>query len=244
MRRFAVLACLCLASLSAFAQTPAPPKMTWLRYYQVERGKDADFLFVVRERLKPALDELQKNGKIVTWGVAEPITMTSDPWTHVLYIVMPDWSSAAALPKRTGALALPAIATRDTILRHLVQSATPPKAAPKYIVADTHRIKTGREGDALQLFNEWAKPMFLDLAANGHVDLWGFSSNGVVVGINDTGWTHMVWYFLHDLASVEAVIEINAKVEPRTMQGYWLRLQDMSEIDARREQVWQIVTPQ
>lgn len=243
MRRFAILACLCLAALSASAQTPAPPKMTWLRYYQVERGKDADFLFVVRERLRPALDELQKSRKILAWGVAEPLTANSDPWTHVLYIAMPDWSGAEALAKRTQGLSASVVASRDVILRHLVQSETPPRATPKYIVADTHRIKAGREGDALQLFNEWAKPMFVDLAANGHVDLWGFSANGIVVGINDTGWTHMVWYFLHDLASVEAVIEINAKVEPRKIQGWWLRLGDMSEIDARREQVWRIVAP-
>jgi hypothetical protein len=132
---------------------------------------------------------------------------------------------------------------RDVILRHLVQSTTQPKARPKYIVADVHRIKPGREGDALALFNEWAKPMFTDLAAKGDVDLWGFSSQGVAVGGSDIGWTHMVWYFLHDLGSIESVIDVNAKVDPRTMQGYWVRLRDMSEIEARREQVWRLVAP-
>lgn len=259
MRRVFVLVSLLFAALSAFAQTPVLPKMTWVRYYQVERGKDADFMRLAHDAFKPVLDDLKKNNKIVDWGVAIPITHTADPWTHVLYIGMPDWSGAEALDqaidkaqasmtpevaKRTAALSMSIAASRDVILRHLVQSATEPKAKPKYIVTDTHKVKPGREGDALQLFNEWAKPMFLDLAAKGEVDLWGFSAHGVAVGVTDAGdWTHMVWYFLHDLGAMEAVIKANEMVEPRTMQGYWVRLRDMSEASARREQVWRIVEP-
>jgi hypothetical protein len=172
---------------------------------------------------------------------------------------MPDWNGAEALDqaivkaqgsmtpvvaKRTAELSMSVVASRDVILRHLVRSETQPKAKSKYIVTDTHRIKPGREGDALELFNEWATPMFLDLAANGHVDRWGFSSHGVAVGVtHDWDWTHMVWYFLHDLGAMEAVIQINEKVEPRKMQGYWVRVRDMSDMSVRREQVWRIVEP-
>lgn len=258
MRRFLILVCLCFAPLSAFAQTAPLPKMTWVRYYQIERGKDADFMRLVNETFKPVLDDLQKKGKVLEWGVGVPLTMNADPWTHALYMAMPDWSGVEALDQaidQAQASATPQAAQRiaqqsmavaqahDVILRHLVQSTTQPKAKPKYIVADVHRIKPGREGDALTLFNEWAKPMFTDLAAKGDVDLWGFSSQGVAVGGTGIGWTHMVWYFLHDLGSIESVIDMNAKAEPRTMQGYWVRLRDMSEIDARREQVWRLVAP-
>ncbi|MGZ5445315.1 MAG: hypothetical protein ACXW5U_30090 [Thermoanaerobaculia bacterium] len=259
MRRFLVLVCLCFAALSAFAQTPALPKMTWVRYYHVERGKNAEFMRLAHDTFKPVLDDLRKNQKILDWGLAVPITMNGDPWTHVLYIAMPDWSGVEALDqaidkaqtamtpevaKRTGELSMSIAESRDVILRHLVQSTTEPRAKPKYIVADTHRIKPGREGDALQLFNEWAKPLFMDLAAKGDVDMWGFSAHGVAVGVTNAGdWTHMVWYFLHDLGAMEAVIKANERVEPRTMQGYWVRLRDLSEANVRREQVWRIVEP-
>lgn len=260
MRRFIVLVCFCVAVLSASAQTPPPlPKMTWVRYYTIERGKGADFNRLVQENMRPVLDGLRKEQKILDWGLAVPITMNGDPWTHALYIAMPDWSAAEALDqaidkagatmtpevaRRTGELAMSIAAERDVILRHHVQSATPPRAKPKYIVADVHRIKPGREADALALFNEWAKPMFTDLAAKGDVDLWGFSSHGVAVGVTGAAdWTHMVWYFLHDLGAMESVIAANERVEPRTAQGWWVRLRDMSEIGARREQVWRIVAP-
>ena len=202
MRRFVVLVCLCFAALSALAQTPAPPKMTWLRYYQVERGKDADFMRLAHESFKPLLDDLQKNGKILDWGLAVPITMNSDPWTHAVYIAMPDWSSAEALDQaidkvqasmtpeamqRMDGLSMSIVKSEDVILRHLVQSATTPKAQPKYIVAETHTIKPGREADALQLFNEWGKPMFTDLAAKGTVDLWGFSTHGIALSVSMAG---------------------------------------------------------
>jgi hypothetical protein len=260
MRRVFVLVCLCFAALSVFAQAPpVPAKMTWVRYYQVERGKDADFMRLVNEAFKPVLEDLRKNNKILDWGVAFPLTRNSDPWTHVLYIAMPDWSGAEALDqaidkaqaamtpamaKRTDELAMAIRQDRDVILRHLVQSDAMPTMKSKYIMVDTHKIKRGREGDALQLFNEWATPMFKDLTAKGHVDFWGFSSQGLAVGVTDTGeWTHMVWYFLHDLGALEAVIDINAKLEPRVMQGYWVRLGDMSDMSVRREQVWRIVAP-
>jgi hypothetical protein len=42
---------------------------------------------------------------------------------------------------------------------------------------------------------------------------------------------------------MEAVIQINEKVEPRKMQGYWVRVRDMSDMSVRREQVWRIVEP-
>src|SRR5689334_15889724 len=196
MRRFVVLVCLCFAALSVLAQPAAPPvvKMTWVRYYQVERGKDADFMRLAHDAFKPLLDDLRKNGKIADWGLGIPITMNGEPWTHALYIAMPDWSGVEALDqaidkvqmamtpemaKKHGELGMSIARQQDVILRHIVQSTTEPKAKPKYIVADVYKIKPGREGDAVQLFNEWGKPMFTDAAAKGTVDMWGLSTHGV-----------------------------------------------------------------
>ena len=254
MRRISILVCLVVASLGAFAQTAVPqPKMTWVRYYQIARGKDADFMRLERETFKPLLDGLQKSGKIQQWGLAIPVTMNSEPWTHALYIAMPDWGGAEALDqaidqaegamtpeaaKRMAELSMSIEREQDVILRHITQSATEPKAKPKYIVADVYKIKPGRDGDAAALFNEWAKPLFTDLAMKGKVDLWGLSSHGVP-GAAD--WTHMVWYFLHDLGDMEAVLSADQSIEPRKLQGYAVRLQDMSEWGGSREQVWRIV---
>lgn len=256
MRRFLLLVCLVFASLSALAQAAPPaPKMTWIRYYHVERGRDADFMNIVQDAFRPVLDDLQKRQKVVAWGVVIPITMNGDPWTHALYMTMPDWSGAEALDQaidKAQATMTPAAAksmaersmaiveSRDVILRHLVQSSAPPRGPSKYIIVDTYKIKPGREGDAVQLFNEWGKPLFTDLTAKGSVDLWGLSTHGVP-GAAD--WTHMIWSFLHDLGDMETMVAANDSVEPRRMQGYAVRLRDMSEWSTPREQVWRIVAP-
>lgn len=253
MRRLLVLVCLCLASLSAFAQTPAPAKMTWLRYYQVERGKDADFMRLAHDAFKPVLDDLRAKKKIVDWGLAFPLTQNGDPWTHALYITMPDWSGAEALDqaidqaqmamtpevmKRTGELSMSIAKSQDVILRHLVQSTTMPTAKPKYIMVETHKIKPGREADAVQLFNDWGTPMFTELAAKGTIGIWGLSTHGVA-GAAD--WTHMVWYFLPDLGNLDKVMAANDALDARKRQGFMVRYADMSE--GMREQVWRLTEP-
>jgi hypothetical protein len=257
MRRFLVLVCLCFVSFTVFAQTqaPPPPKMTWVRYYKVERGRDADFMRLAHDAFKPVLDDLQKRQKVVAWGVAVPLTMNDDPWTHALYIGLPDWSGVEALDqaidkaqasmtpdaaKRSQQLGMSIIDEHDVILWHLVQSTTTPKMKSKYIVADTYQVKPGRGTDALQLFNEWGKPLFTDLATSGAVDLWGFSTHGVP-GAAD--WTHMVWWFLHDLGDMDTVAAAGNKLDPRTLQGYAVRLRDMTATEGPREQIWRIVEP-
>ena len=256
MRRFIVVVSFVLMAASAFAQQ-APPKMTWVRTYTVEYGREADFLRLIREETKPIFDALLKENKIAGWGVAVPVTHSSDPTTHLVYAALPDWggaddvanaiekANAAMTPadmKRMGELAssIRQGSMRDIILRHVVQTTTAPASQPRYIRTDTHVIKTGREGDAVQLFNEWAKPIFVDLAAKGTVSVWGLSVHGVPDGGQD-GWTHMVWYFMPDMAGQDVIDTIN-EGSART-KGYWLRLWDMSVPEKYRGTVYRIITP-
>lgn len=256
MRRIVFAALALLAATAAVAQ-PAPPKMTWVRYYQVERGREADFMRLAREAFKPVLDGLQQQGKVAGWGVAVPLTETAETWTHVLFIALPDWGGVEALDttiQKAISTMPPDVAARtqqlgmsirdgsvqDVILRHVSQSAAPPPTAPsRYIVVETHKIKSGREGEALQLFNEWAAPIFTDLTTKGLVGPWGLSVHGVA-GAAD--WTHMVWYFVNDLTALERIIEANDPRD-RKVQGYWVRLRDMSEAGMHRAQILRVVQP-
>lgn len=257
MRRFIVLVSLLLVAASAFAQQAAPPKLSWVRSYVVERGREADFMNLVVEETKPVFDALLKEGKIAGWGVAVPITHSADPATHHIYAALPDWSGADAIAdaiekadaaktpaqmKRMMDLAssIRAGSVRDIVLRHLVQSTTAPLRPARYLRTDLHVIKAGREGDAVQLFNEWAKPIFLDLAAKGTVSLWGLSVHGVPDGGAD-GWTHMCWYFMPDMAGQDAIDAINENAQKT--RGYWIRLWDMSVGEKYRGVIYRIVNP-
>jgi len=190
MRRLVPLVLLfALCATSAFAQQP--PKLTWLRFYQVAPGKDADFMRLLNDSSKAMFDKLIAEKKVAGWGVAVPLTHNDEPWTHVVYVGLADWAAAEALVKgvessdaqlsaaemkRMGELAMSSIkpgSVRDVILHHIAQSDTPPMAPPKYIGVDYYTVKQGRHGDAVALFNEWAKPLFTGVAAKGKLGAVG-----------------------------------------------------------------------
>jgi hypothetical protein len=244
------------AAAAAFAQPAAmaPPQLTWLRYYQAQPGKDQELTRLLLQGSKPTFDKLMAEKKIAGWGLAVPITHTDDPWTHVFYVTVADWSGAeqlvqgieagdAAVPKaemdRMNRMFLAAYRpemTRDVILRHLSQSEAPPMATPKYIGVETYVIKQGRANDALGLFNEWAKPLFTGIGAKGKFGPWGFSTQ------EQTGaWTHMVWYFMSDLAALDQHDAAMMAMEPMKLRGFDVRLRDMSEPEKHRTMILRLV---
>lgn len=256
MRRLVPLVLLfAFCATATFAQQP--PKLTWLRFYQVAPGKDADFMRLLNESTKPVFDKLSAEKKVVGWGVAVPLTHTEEPWTHVIYVGLADWAAAdamvkaidaydAQLPpaemKRQGEIAMASIragSTRDVILHHIVQSETPPMAPPKYIGADFYTVKQGRHGDAVALFNEWAKPMFTSLAPKGKLGPWGLSTQTSM-----PGYTHMVWYFMSDLGALDQSDAAMMALDPMKLRGFDVRLRDLSEPEKFRTQLLRVIQSQ
>jgi hypothetical protein len=255
MRRFVPLAFLLLVCASAFAQQP--PKFTWLRFYQVAPGKDAEFMRLINDGTKGVFDKLMAEKKVVGWGVAVPLTHTDEPWTHAVYVGLQDWAAADAMVKaldasdaklspaemkRMGEMAMSSItpgSVRDVILHHIVQSEAPPMAPPKYIGVDFYTVKQGRAGDALALFNEWAKPMFTSVAAKGKLGPWGFSTQTSM-----PGYTHMVWYFMSDLGALDQSDEAMKAMDPMKLRGFDVRLRDLSDVEKQHTQLLRIVQSQ
>lgn len=257
MRRLVLLSCVLLIAATAFAQ-PAPPqaRFTWIRYVHVDAAREADFMKYMATYTKPLMEDLIRQGTVVGWGVARPITHGDEQWTHVVYVAMKDWSTAEAIGRRLESMdAMPAAeqkkmwdlassiregSTRDVIIRHLVQSDAPPTSQPKYINVDTYVVKPGRDADAVALFNDWAKPLFTASAKmKGYLPIWGFSSRE----LGPERWTHMVWIFMSDLAARDEMDAMQGMMEPRKLQGYMVRLADMTEIEKQGSQILRIVTP-
>jgi hypothetical protein len=253
MRRLVPLVLLfALCATSTFAQQP--PKLTWLRFYQVTPGKDADFMRLL-DSSKAMLDKLIAEKKVVGWGVAVPLTHTEELWTHVVYVGLADWAAAEALVKgfeasdaqlpaaemkRMGEMAMASIkpgSVRDVILHHIAQSEAPPMAPPKYIGVDYYTVKQGRHGDAVALFNEWAKPMFTEQATKGKLGPWGFSTQ------TESGdYTHMVWYFMSDLGALDESDAAMKAMDPMKLRGFDVRLRDLSEPEKHRTQLLQLIS--
>lgn len=216
---------------SSFAQSQ--PRYTWLRFYTATPG--TDFVRTVRDGAKPRLDTMLAAHTIAGWGVAAPFTRDQETWTHVVYVALPDWKSADAVVSVLNGIQGEKV--HDVILHHLVQSTTPPSAAPKYIGYDTYVIKPGRDGDAVGLFKEWAPAVMGSLP---NVVLWGLSSQELATS---EPWTHMAWYFMSDLAALDDMNTATMSLPPQKLQGFDVRLRDMSEPEKHRSQVLRIVTP-
>lgn len=253
MRRLVPLVLLfALCATATFAQQA--PKLTWLRFYQVPAGKDADFMRLLNDSSKALFDKLIADKKVVGWGVAVPLTHTSEPWTHVVYVGLADWAATEAMVKaiessdmgrapadmkRLGDMAMSSItpgSVRDVILHHIVQSEAPPMAPPKYIGVDYYTVKQGRAGDALALFNEWAKPLFTGIATKGKFGPWGFSTQN-----NSGDYTHMVWYFMSDLTALDEADAATMAMDPMKLRGFDVRLRDLSEPEKQRTQLMRVI---
>src|SRR5689334_9244445 len=95
MRRLVLLFCVLLIAVGALAQpAPAQARYTWIRYVQVDAAREADFMKYVATYTKPMLEDLARQGTVVGWGVAKPITHGDETWTHVVYVAMKDWGTA------------------------------------------------------------------------------------------------------------------------------------------------------
>jgi|ERR1051325_9066705 hypothetical protein len=261
MRRILfLLAALCLA-LTAFAQTPpAPPQLTWIRYYEATPGHEMELTKLLADSSKPVFDKLIADKKVIGWGIAIPMSHTGEPWTHVAYVALADWSAVEAMSSAFEAVdakmsaadlkkmdeqfmaALKPNAMRDVVIRHLVQGGPSNMTKPKYIGVDTYVIKPGRFEDAVGLFNEWAKPTFGDVAAKGgKVGPWGLSVQEMVT---TPGWTHMIWYFMNDLTAIDEMNAADMALGPMKLKGYDVRLRDMSEPEKHQGQILRIVYQQ
>ena len=258
-RSIFALAALCLA-FSALAQQPKQPELTWVRYYEAQPGKEMEFVRLLTETGKPIFDKLIADKKAAGWGIVVPVTLLEgETWTTAAYVTVNDWSaveammsafeandakmSPAEMKKMNDAFnaALKPGSVYDVILRHVSQAPMPtamPATRPKYIGVDTYTIKQGRGMDAVSLFNEWAKPIFTDAAAKGGFGPWGLSTQAIYTSGD---WTHMVWYFMNDLAAYDTMNAANMALDPMKLKGFDVRLRDMSEPEKQRAQILRIV---
>lgn len=252
MRRVVLLALVVFSTANVFAQQA---RMSWLRYYQVQPGKEADFLQFINGTSKAAFDQMVAEKKALRWGVAVPLTHNDEPWTHLVFVALADWSAADALVKsmeasdaamaradqvKYAALKSSSVqphSVRDVILRHVSTSDAPaPQAQPKYIGLETYVVKPGRAGDAVALFNEWMKPVFNATMAKGKFGPWGFSTQD-----SAGGYTHVAWYFMNDLGALDENESAMTAMEPAKLRGFDVRLRDLSEPEKHRSQILRIV---
>jgi len=66
---------------------------------------------------------------------------------------------------------------------------------------------------------------------------WGFSTQTNILG----GYTHMIWYFMSDLAALDELNAGNMAMDPMKLRGFDVRLRDLSESEKQRTQLLRVV---
>ncbi|HUP62569.1 MAG TPA: hypothetical protein VNA69_19355 [Thermoanaerobaculia bacterium] len=218
MRRLLQVFLILLSATAAFAQRTELPQLTWLRYYPEE---------VTRAAYEP-FDRLLAEKKIIGWGVLTPMTRIDDSFSQIVYVSVRDWTEIDAVSLALDGSNMPR--GRDIVIRHVIQAETPPAAKPRFLVVNEHPVTRGRDADAFALFNEWAKPVFLEVAAKGKLGPWGLSVQDVSI---DNTWTYVAWYFMSDLSALDEVRGSLMNFGLSKLLTFERRLREMSEDDYR-----------
>lgn len=249
-----------LVAATVVAQAPAPPQppqLTWVRFFNVDPMQGEQFVAHVKGPTGAVFNRLVREGKLISWGIAQPFTMTGQEYSHAVWVTANNWSAfdemvrafEASMANLTAAerqgememMRMMRGAPRDIILRHLVQSTTPTPAGyrPKYIRLAYYSIKLGRSDDAVALFNEaGGGSMFPDLVSRGVIGPWGLSVQEIVA---DPSWTHTVWYFIDDLRRLDTVMETMAARPADVRNRLNTRLFDMADMNKFRQEILHIV---
>lgn len=248
------------ASLPLLAQTTpaAAPQLTWIRYFDVERGQAEEFMNTTAQYTAPVLDRLLAERKISSWGVAVPLTLAKQDFTHFLWISLPNWAAGDELlraldaadkgrsadeRKRLSELSAVTFrprSTYDMVLRHQEQSAPIAGATfnPAFIRVAYYTAKPGRSNDLVALFREAAAPVYNDMQRRGVIGPWGLSTQEAVTSDD---FTHMVWYFIDDLASIDEVRAAAMAISPNVRDARNARVQEATETDEFRSEIYRIV---
>ena len=258
IRRLVCLVILSLA-LPLYAQTPAPalPQLTWIRFFSVEPGQEEQFVSYLRGAGGGAVfDRLINDGKLASWGIAVPMVMSGQDYTHAVWITMNNWATGDAVMQAfenankamsasdrqkdmKAYMSMVKKTPYDVVIRHQVQSAVAPSPNYKlnYVRLSMSEVKPGRGADRVAMYREATVPLFTDLQTRGVIGPWGLSTQEV--GSQD--WTHMSWVFIDDLASLDELRD-GAMATPesvRTERG--ARLRDMIDPAKNSTEILRVV---
>lgn len=204
--------------------------ITWLRYYRAHTDRDDEVAPLLRDAAQPVLATLSAERKVAAWGIAAPLSQLDDGWTHLLWVDFANWGAVDAFVETLLGAQLPAAVARDVFLRHTVEPETRSTMKARYIVFHMHWIRRGHDEDALALFHEWAKPVFVELAGAGRIGAWAQMAEDTAV----TGdWRYLVRFPIAELAVLDDVMTSLMTFDMPRLKSFEVRLREMSERNYR-----------
>lgn len=225
MRRTAVVVLL-VASLVvpalAFAED-APRPITVASFFKVMPGKGETVKDLFKKYDKPVLDKLMAEGTITGWGVGRPWVHTNGAWNLLFWINALDMGAhekvdqafEAAEKGRSAAenkkiedtfyAAVAMDAHRDGVYRQVAGKMGRPPASPEgkgYLWLAYYTAKPAKGDDVTSFFGAVVQPVMDNLVAEAVIGGYGL----VVPTVHVAGApTHIAWYWVDSLASIDKV---------------------------------------
>lgn len=219
MRRvIACVALLCVAAVLPVAAQDGPGPISWIAFDKSMPGKSRDLIGMTIKEDGPMYDGLMKDGTLLAWGIAIPIThRLDDQWNFVLWANMADWSKIGELqagfekmfatrtPEKMAAMQMAAReatvegAHHDWIVRYQVMRQST-EVMPRYINVSYYTAKPGQ--DLTAYYKKNIAPVYEKLLNDGAIAGYGMYTQELH---GEPGWTHIGWYTSVDLGATDAV---------------------------------------
>jgi len=234
---FTLVAGLLFVPMAASADSHEQPKpLTWLSFVKAQTGKGNALGQHIAKAGAKIYDGLMTEGKIVSWGVAQPINhMAGDEWTHVEWVTFTGWDAVDSFMQGFMAMQMAKSPEEmmaeqkewyslvepgshyDEIVRHQVLSPDTDGARPAYISLAFYKANRGQGGEVVKLFKEWGGPVLTQAQADGTIVAFGLYDHELH---GDDDWTHVAWQMLPSLGARDAVRDAyDAAEEARGEEG-------------------------
>jgi hypothetical protein len=159
------------------------PLYTYVASWGVPRAQWSEYAKGTKDD-KAVFDKLMAEGTIVGWGEFENVVHDPSGYTHG------DWWQATSFANILKALdALRANASQnaalnnakheDSLLRTVIHGGKHAAAGPGYVWVAMEDLKTGSEGQFIEMFEKEIQPLFEQLVADGTVTYYGLDVQAV-----------------------------------------------------------------
>lgn len=228
MRKFLLVSLtLLLVCTTAMAQQTQPQSLTFYYDYQVNQGKEEEFMTLIKTVGAPVRDKLMADGVVLAWGMETPVLRYPGGTTHLIWFSVANWegvekvlsgmeaqqaklaANEARMPKtKTTAErireTIDMSKTRDWLIRDLVANyGNPPAAAVLPITRYNFvKVKPGKGADYRRTWEKYNKPVFDKLVADGVVLAYGLAAEELKT---DGEFTHFVWMATANMSGMDKI---------------------------------------
>ena len=208
-----------LMVLPSLAVAQEQPKLlSWVGFINVKPGADPMFEKAFDKYQAPLLNQLVADGHAASWGLGYELAGPGG-YDYVVWVTMPGWAGMSAVEKAfddryesmseddlKGMMGEWLAAMEDDgevtqLLRHQVFNSAP-STEYNYLKLSTWVVKPGHGGDVMQMYKDYAQPVYEQLLADGTITGYGMIEQVVHA---DSSFTHETWITFKDLADLDTV---------------------------------------